>query len=184
MINMNMSDANNTESALGAIEKRIADLRNEQEQLTKVCAHLTQFLRANSLNPINDDVVEYTELFIKEEKIKRNNGAQNENIIDGLQKLLEDYRHEMIISQQAVQMSQMSLTSNTSTVCSITQLQDIFALVESLYRLPINGAKIRAQVDESKNLQQKFTRDREQMVDSPVLASCSNVMSDLKRILL
>ena len=172
-----MSKNNSTQSPLEAIEQRIKDLRAEEDAIIKVCTQLTQFLRVNALNPVNDDILEYIQHFIREEQTKKNNGALNNDIIDGLEKLSADYKREMEILQKAMQNTQPTNSSD------IVKHEEIFGLVGKLYHLPINGAKIRAQVNEMKNIQQRFSRNREQTVNLPPEADSSSVMADLKIIL-
>ncbi len=82
-----------------------------------------------------------------------------------------------------MKVSQTSFGTNSSNQTNIVQLEEIFLLVGTLYRLPINGAKIRAQVDELKHVQQKFSRHRERMVTLPVECASSSLMTDLINIL-
>jgi hypothetical protein len=183
MSNFKMDTNNNVQSPVEMIEQRIKDLKAEQEAIIKVCTQLTQFLRVNSLNPVNDDIIEYIQHFIREERTKKNAGVQNDGVIAGLENLLVDYKQEMDIVQKGMRISQTSLSTNPSDSNSAVKAEDIFILVGSLYRLPINGVKIRAQVDELKRVQHKFSRNREQTVSLPAEAASSSVMADLKRIL-
>ena len=80
-------------------------------------------------------------------------------------------------------MSQVLLEGDRSNQTNTLQPEEIFTLVGTLYRLSINGAKIRAQVDELKRVQHKFSRNREQVVNLPSEADSSSVMADLKHIL-
>lgn len=180
--NVKMNSGKTAQSQIDAIENHIRDLTSEQEQMKKVCAQLSQFLQANALNPVNDDFIEYIEHFIREEEIKKNGGAQNEHVIAGLQNLLNEYRDEMNVFREGLRMGQISLSTSTTNLTAIGQPEDMFLLVGALYRLPINGPKIRAQVDELKWVQQKFSHDREQTVNLPSEAS-STTMIDLKLML-
>jgi hypothetical protein len=183
MNNIDVSSSNNAKSPIETIEKRINDLKEEQEAIIKVSTQLTQFLHENALTPVNDDILEYIQHFIREEQMKKNGGVQNDGIIDGLNKLLVDYKNEMEILQQGLKMSQTSLATNSSNQTNIVQPEEIFILVGTLYRLPINGAKIRAQVDELKRVQEKFSRNKEQTVNLPAEADSSLLMTDLINIL-
>ncbi len=82
-----MSSNNNSQSPIEGIGKRIKDLKEEQEAIIKVYTQLTEFVRANALNPVNDDILEYIQHFIREEQIKKNSVAQNDGVIAGLNKL-------------------------------------------------------------------------------------------------
>jgi hypothetical protein len=180
MTNIDMNSSNNARTPLQAIDQRIKDLKAEEEEIIKVCTQLTQFLRANALNPVNDDILEYIQHFIREEQIKRSSGAQNDAVIDGLKKLLADYTHEMSILQKAMETTQ---ATNPSDLTNAITYDEIFLLVGKLYRLPINGAKIREQIEQIKIVQQKFSRNREQTVNLPSEADSSSVMADLRLIL-
>ncbi|CAF1121731.1 unnamed protein product [Rotaria sordida] len=181
--NIEMNSKNKIQSPIDGIEQRIKDLKTEQEAIIKVCTQLTQFLRANALNPINDDILEYIEHFIREEKTKKSAGVQNDDVIAGLEKLLVDYKHEIDILQQAMKMTSTTISNNLSDSTDIIKPEQIFLLVGSLYRLPINGDKIREQVEGLKCMQSKFTQNREYVVNLPVEADSSSVMADLKNIL-
>jgi hypothetical protein len=183
MTNIDMNSSNNTQSPSEAIEQRIKDLKAEEEAIIKVCTQLTQFLRVNALNPVNDDILEYIQHFIREEQTKKNAGAQNEGVIAGLQQLLVDYKVEMDIVQQGMRISQTTLSTNSSDSTNVVKPEEIFLLVGTLYHLPINGPKIRAQVNELKGVQMKFSRKREQTVNLPAEAASSSVMADLEKIL-
>ncbi|CAF0979514.1 unnamed protein product [Rotaria sordida] len=138
-------------------------LKVEQEAIIKVCIQLTQFLRANVLNP--------------------SAGVQNNSVIAGLEKLLVDYKHEMDILQQAMKINSTTISNNSSDSTDVIKPEQIFLLVGSLYRLPINSAKIREQIEGLKRIQSKFTQNREHVVNLPVEADCSSVITDLKNIL-
>ncbi|CAF4550329.1 unnamed protein product, partial [Rotaria sp. Silwood2] len=98
--NIVTNSKNITQSPIDGIEQLIKDLKEEQEAIIKVCTQLGQFLRANALSPVNDNILEYIEDFIREEKTKRSAEVQNDGVIVGLEKLLVDYKNEMNILQQ------------------------------------------------------------------------------------
>ncbi|CAF2766525.1 unnamed protein product [Rotaria sp. Silwood2] len=181
--NIVMNSKNITQSPIDGIDQRIKNLKEEQEAIIKVCTQLTQFLRVNALNPVNDDILEYIEHFIREEKTKKNAGVQNDDVIAGLEKLLVDYKNEMNILQQAMKITSTTISNNSSNSTDVIKSEQIFLLVGSLYRLPINGAKIREQIEGLKNIQSKFSKNREHVVNLPIEANSSSVMTDLKNIL-
>lgn len=74
------------------VDQRLQSLQAEKDAILGVCSKLAYFIRTNSINPVNDDIVEYIQHFIREEKQKGNSGAKNDEIIMGLEKLEEDYR--------------------------------------------------------------------------------------------
>ncbi|CAF4788215.1 unnamed protein product [Rotaria sp. Silwood1] len=97
--------------------------------------------------------------------IEMNNKNRTQSPIDGIEQRIKDLNveQEVIIK-----------------VC--TQLTQ-FLRVSTLYRLPINGAKNREEVERLKRIQSKFSRSREHIVNLPVEADFSSVMVDLKNIL-
>ena len=177
-----MNINNNTLNPLEAIEKRIKDLTGEREEIIKVCSRLTQFIQENALNPVNDDILVYIEHFIQEEQTKKNRGAQNDGVIEGLKKLLADYENEMKIFEEGRKRNCTTPDNDLSMENKTLELEEIFLLVGKLYRLPINGAKICAQVDEMRRVQQKFIQNREKKINLPVTANSSLIMTDLKNI--
>jgi hypothetical protein len=82
-----------------------------------------------------------------------------------------------------MRISQTTLTTNSSDSTNVIKPEDIFLLVGTLYHLSINGAKIRAQFNELKGAQHKFSRNREQTVHLPAEAAFSSVMAELRNIL-
>ncbi|CAF5042149.1 unnamed protein product [Rotaria sp. Silwood1] len=61
--------------------------------------------------------------------------------------------------------------------------EDIFTLVGTLYRLPINGEQIREQVQGIEIDQGEYSAKREVLVDLPAKAASSKVMLQLKDII-
>ena len=182
-IKINMNKRNDTRSTLLAIEKWIEDLKNEQKQIKEVYIRVSKFLRTNSLNPVNNDILEYTDLFIQEEKGKNKNGPHKDMVIEALQNFREDFALEIASFDQQRETNQTPLVDDLYDLTVTDELMNIFVLVNSLFQLPINGGQIRAQVDEVKRLEQEFTLDREQVVDLPQSVSSSHVMEELERIL-
>jgi hypothetical protein len=65
----------------------------------------------------------------------------------------------------------------------VIQTEEIFPLVGTLYRLPINGRKIREQVEGLKISQGQVVLDRESCIQLPAIAASSRIMLQLKMIL-
>ena len=176
MTSMTLNANNNRElTAVDLIEQRIQSLRAEEKAIVDVCAHLTHFLRVNALNPINDDIFEYLEHFLREERAKKAAGTANGNVIVGLEQLLADYQRENKLIEAA-------LKSTTAEIGQSMELQQIFMQVNRLYRLPITGAKIEQQVKQLTRVEDRFNQDREQTVPLPRLAIFSQLMCKLRSI--
>jgi hypothetical protein len=68
--------------------------------------------------------------------------------------------------------------ANSSALTNVTKHEDIFLLVRKLYRLPIKGEKIRAQTEELRTVQQKYSRHREKIVILPPEVTSSSLIID------
>jgi hypothetical protein len=53
--------------------------------------------------PINDDILEYIQYFIREEQMKNNAGADNAEVIAGLKKMVADYSNEIDLFKKTLQ---------------------------------------------------------------------------------
>lgn len=161
------------------VDQRLKSLKAEKDAILEVCSKLAYFIRMNSINPVNDDILAYIQHFIREEKQKRNAGAKNDEIIMGLEKLEEDYRKEIETMKELIKTSQ----NNSAAAKNAITPGKIFDLVHELYHLPLYGKKIREQVQQVKLVQQNATRNRENMVNLSATAESSPVMIKLRKIL-
>ena len=179
-------DLNNSKYAgrshVEIIEQLVTDLKTEETTIMKVCSKLTQFLRVNSLSPINDDIFEYLNICLREEQNKKSNGALNDQVILGLEQLLSEYQHEKNRMDESIKNDPGALSITTSNGNNSLQLEEVYKLITSLYDLPINGRKIRLQVERLQDAQQSFTQNREKTVDLPPQSASSSVMSALNII--
>ena len=174
MTSMNLNANNNRGlTVVDLLEQRIQSLRAEEKAIVNVCAHLTHFLRVNALNPINDDIFEYLEHFLREERTKKAAGTMNDNVIAGLEQLLADYQFEN-------KLIEAGLKSDTGGIEKPMELQQILLQVNRLYHLPITGAKIEQQVKQLTRVEDRFNRDREQTVPLPRIALFSQMMCKLR----
>jgi hypothetical protein len=120
--------------------------------------------------PINNDILEYLRHFIREEQMKKNN-----DVVQGLEKMIKDYQEEMNLFKETIKNDK-----DSSKFQGVLQPDEIFPLVGTLYRLPINGKTIREQVDGLKITQENIGRKRENYVQLPTKANNSNVMREFK----
>jgi DNA-dependent RNA polymerase auxiliary subunit epsilon len=175
--NTTSNTTTNKELSLREIDQRITDLRKEQTHIQDVYKKLAQFLHAKSLIPINDVYIEYLQYFIREEQMKQNTGDYNTETIASLEKMMVDYKNEMEQFKKTLQDQR-----EAGEQIEIISFDEVFALAGSLYHLPINGKKIRAQVNEIKIGQRQSTSEREKFIELPAKAAKSQVMLQLKRI--
>jgi hypothetical protein len=162
---------------LSDIDKRISDLRAEEREIQDVYRKLAGFLHANAILPINDEIVAYLEYFIREEQLKQSAGARNSEVITGLDTMMTEFKQEMELFKRTLQDQR-----NSANAMDIPQSEDIFTLVGTLYRLPINGRQIREQVNGIKISQERYGAKRENYVSLPRKADSSKVMIQMKEI--
>ena len=163
----------NEKSSLSDIDKRIIDLQDEKAQIEDIYKKFSKFLYANAILPLRDDILEYLKHFIREEIMKRNT-----DVIHGLEQMMNDYTEEMELFKKTIQYERE--LSNSKYVL---KSEDIFDLVGTLYRLPINGQKIREQMNGLRMSESNTHRRRENYVQLPAKADSSKLKLQLKEIL-
>ena len=175
-IQLDDSDSLRTpQSIMILIDKRITELRKEETAIRQICVKLSQFLKANSITPFNDDMLEYLRHFIKEEKQKQIEGKNNGEIISGLEQMMKDYTVELNLVRENI-----SLT--TDNVDNSMKIEEIFTLVQKLYDLPINGKLIEEQITRMKEGRAHAVISAEQYVDLPTGFNSPQILLTLKDI--
>ncbi len=167
----------NKELSLRDIDKRISDLREEQAKIQDVYRKLAEFLHANSILPINDDIVEYLRYFIREEQMKQSAGAYNTEIIAGLEKMMTEFTNDMELLRKI-----LNEQKESGDIRNIIEPEKIFDLVGTLYQLPITGQQIQRQVEGIKISQERYGTQREIFVKLPGKAASSKVMVQMRKI--
>ncbi|CAF1524309.1 unnamed protein product [Didymodactylos carnosus] len=125
--------------------KRMKALREEQETLIKISAVLIQFLKTNSITAFNDPFIDYMNYFVNEERLKHSMGANNQYVLNGLEKL------------KGLYLQKLQSPMNPSK-------KDISDLLETLYNLLFNGSSIKDQVNSIKNIQVKEIEKNEKLI--------------------
>jgi hypothetical protein len=173
-----ISAESNQEISLRDIDKRISDLREEERQIQDVYRKLAEFLHANALLPINDGYIDYLQYFIREEQMKQNAGAHNTEVIAGLEKMMTEFTDDIELFKKTLR-DQIDASGETK----VLQPEDVFQLVGTLYRLPINGNQIREQVAIMEISQKRYNAQHEKFVELPAKAASSKLMLQLRDIL-
>ncbi|CAF2630171.1 unnamed protein product [Rotaria sp. Silwood2] len=168
----------NESSSLSDINQRLSDLRFEKAEIENVYKKLAKFLHANSILPLNDDILEYLKHFIQEEQMKRNSGDQNNDIIHNLEQIMKNYEEDINLFKEAIKNDK-----DPSNRKDVLKPNEIFSLVGTLYRLPINGSQIREQVNGLKLTQENLSTKREIIVRLPAKANSSKVMLQFQQII-
>ncbi|CAF2709228.1 unnamed protein product [Rotaria sp. Silwood2] len=148
--------------SLSDIDQHISSLREEERKIQDVYKKRARFLHQNAILPINDDFPDYIRYFLHEEQLKQSAGARNNEVISNLEKIMSDF-----------------IKNTTENLRS----EDIFTLVGTPYRLPINGKQICEQVQGIEISQGEYSAKREVLIDLPVKAASSKVMLQLKDII-
>ena len=175
MSNENVSVIQYFNTVKRSIDQRIEALRGEEKEILQICHQLSQFVQQNSLTPYNDEIMEYIRYFIQEEETKKAAGAQNQEVIQGLRRMIEKYENEQRLH------GRVSAASNTNEQNSFV-VEDVFGLVARLYKLPIHGRSIKEQVEGLKRLQSRGVEEKESLVQMPFNANPSKTMTQLKQI--
>jgi hypothetical protein len=166
--------SSSSETIISCIDQRIGQLKEEQKIIRHICAQLTLFLRVNSINPTNEDVIEYINHFIREEKQKQNAGDHNKKVIRGLENMIKEYQNEMKLLN-----SNNDRETNKNDVPTV---EEVFLLKMQLCELPITGKYIEEQI-ESLNLHQtNMIEQREEHVNLPREARFSANMRQLEQV--
>jgi hypothetical protein len=165
------------QSIMSLIDKRISDLRKEETSIRQICVKLSQFLKMNSITPFNDDMLEYLQHYVKEERQKQLEGAQNTQIIDGLEQMIKDYTVEVNLYKKSI-----SPEANSDNFENASQIDEIFTLVQKLYQLPINGKFIEEQINRMEQGRVQAATNDERFVDLPTGYNSPKILLDLKEI--
>jgi hypothetical protein len=178
-INNNKSEKTNdqSQSLMSAVDKRIKDLQKEQANVEDIYQKLSKFLYVNAIHPVNDDILYYLQLFSQEEQMKHKVGIDNDDVITGLVEITTKYTNNMDIFKKVLSNGKDSINET-----DMLKTEDVFPLVGSLYRLPINGQQIREQINVLKNIEDIAVHRMEKYVKLPEKAASSNIMQKLKEI--
>ncbi|CAF0982499.1 unnamed protein product, partial [Rotaria sordida] len=96
---------------------------------------------------------------------------ENNDIIQNLEQMIKDFMKEINLFKQTVKNEKDALKPKI-----------IFPLVGSVYRLPINGKKIREQVNALKISQTDISLEREVFDELSAKANSSTIMHQFKSI--
>jgi hypothetical protein len=163
-----------SERILSCINHRIDQLKKEQEIIRHICAKLTIFLRTSSINPTNDNVIEYINLFIREEKQKRSAGDDNDQVIQGLENIIKEYQNEIQLFQTHV--------DNETDRSDIPTIEEIFVFKCQLCELPITGRYVTQQIESLILNQINMIDQREEYIQLPNVAQFSVNMQQLRQV--
>jgi hypothetical protein len=107
--------------------------------------------------------------------MKNESDVRNNDVIEGLEEITTKHENEIRVFRKALENDKDSIDATDKL-----NTEDIFPLVGTLYRLPINGQQIRQQVDSLKVTEEIAVEKMEKCVKLPKKASSSRIMCTLK----
>jgi hypothetical protein len=124
------------ENAIKAIEKNIAELKEEHKQVQTAAAKFSLYLKHNSITHYNDATVEYLEYLIRDERTKVRTG-QSRARLESLEKDLDDY------NKFVEAMEQKDNGVDGADAYAPLNEAGVAKLVQKLYNLPHYGQMLK-----------------------------------------
>lgn len=164
-----------SERMIGRLQYRIKRLKDEQDMIRYICAQLTLFLQLNSISPTNEEVIDYIQYSIQEQRQSVNSNDKAREIIQGLEQLINEYQEEFRILKADV-------GKNTTEARNLPTIHDIFACRVQLCELPITGKYMTDQLKTLESQDKEIDDNREEYVELPSsYAQNSTIMKQLKQ---
>ncbi|KAL2860103.1 hypothetical protein BJX68DRAFT_275519 [Aspergillus pseudodeflectus] len=126
------------ENAIKAIEKNIAELKEEHKQVQTAAAKFSLYLKHNSITHYNDATVEYLEHLIRDERTKVRTG-QSRARLESLEKDLDDYQKFVEAMEQK---DKDSVVDGADAYAPLNEA-GVAKLVQKLYNLPHYGQMLK-----------------------------------------
>ncbi|PKY55550.1 hypothetical protein RhiirA4_504556 [Rhizophagus irregularis] len=164
------SDQENKRAVIEVHQKRVDQLQKEWEKIKEISLKFTQFSRQNAIAAYNDAYVDYLDLCIKEEKIKRNANSSHydERILRRLEATRENYLKQVEVIKQEIENNNSSIT-----------LKEIAKLEQQLYDLPINGPNLKKLKYEAERSETDVLKYTENHYMPPISNFMSNSFAEI-----
>ena len=107
---------------------------------------------------------------------------QQQKDVAALVELYDQYKLEFDLMKQALERNK-TLGNVSSSQIKKLKPKEVIELVEQLYKLPINGHRIRKQVYALISMQQKSNQIHDQIINLPQTSSSCSLFQELKTIL-
>ncbi|CAG8596056.1 12067_t:CDS:1 [Ambispora leptoticha] len=135
-------------AVISTYQKRIDDLKKEQQTIAHINVRFAQFLRQSAIAPFNDAYADYLDHFITEENMKKNADPNNydNRILEGLKSTKKEYMEKIMVIKKAIENDDPSLQPISP--------DDIANFEQQLYKLSLNGQtlkKIKEQAEFGQN---------------------------------
>ncbi|CAG2106788.1 unnamed protein product [Medioppia subpectinata] len=138
------SAAETKEMHIRGLDKRIAEMKTENETIAKSMSMFACFLSNNALTPINDAFEEYVRHLIANERHNTSAGADSGATITRLEQVLREYHREKQIIIKEMDGSAANAKGSAITI------EEIDDRVNQLCSLKHKGGEIRAMLDQLK----------------------------------
>lgn len=148
LIDQKVSNQKLIEAAIESTDLLVRQLEAEQKELINISARFAHFTKQNAIAVFNDDLDAYLDLLIREEEAKKQAGANNYQVLNGLRNVKGNYKAQKSIFDNAC-----NAISNQTLLPST--LEEIDALINDLYNLPLNGDKLKNIIDNLKKLRKE-----------------------------
>jgi hypothetical protein len=117
------------EAQIQALQRQIAELKNEHREIQEAAAKFSIYLKSNSITHYNDATIEYLEHLIKDEKTKVGAGGSRAHL-ESLEKDLDRYKQFIKMMQEG---------SKTNPNCRVLDEAGVAQMVQKLYNLSHYG---------------------------------------------
>jgi hypothetical protein len=117
------------EAQIQALQRQIAELKNEHREIQEAAAKFSIYLKSNSITHYNDATIEYLEHLIRDERTKVGAGGSRAHL-ESLEKDLNRYKQFIKTMQEG---------NKTNPNCRVLDEAGVAQLVQKLYNLPHYG---------------------------------------------
>lgn len=161
------------------VDRRIRELKEEQAEIERIYERFSQFLHANAIHPDHDNEVHYFRFFIREERMKQDEGTRNEAVIQGLEEITKRYQDNI----NAFKTRWANDEDFRKTKNVLPSNEEMFSELGKLHRLPINGQLFRDLPLTIKAMAEKAVRRTEKLIEWPDNIPSTEIMNTLERIM-
>ncbi len=140
MIDQKVDHQKLIEASIDSANDLIDQLKQEQDEIIQVSAKFARFTSKNAIAVFNDDLDAYLDLLIREEEAKKQSGLQNDQVLNGLRDVKQNY-----IEQKKIFDTNLTMLAGEET--NDISVNDIDDMLNDLYNLPLSGDKLQGVID-------------------------------------
>ena len=147
LLNKEKSHATKLADFINDLKIYCSELKEEQKEITDICAQFGCYLKKNAITPFNDEIDAHLKMLIKQEK---NNPCPNQSTIDNFENMRRKYEQKKIIISKAME------NPNEKRVDFISDPHKVEELKKRLFRLKHNGASLERIFSEIKRSRNEY----------------------------